>query len=159
LLLDLPCALENATEAGPARPLWSIDSAWTVPNGVAVTPDSTFAVPMDGVSVEWTWDPTSDRYLRFQDDAAHMAVSGEHISARNVVEVFSHYIPSPVDARSPHPITVGVGPAVVHRNGQTIPGTWARATPYDSFSFFDIATGAPIPLDVGTTFIELVRDE
>jgi len=159
LLLDLPCALENATNAGTARPLWNIDSAWAVPDGVAATPDTVFTVLMDGVSVEWTWDPTSDRYLRFQDDAAHLAVSGGYISARNVVEVFSRHLPSPVDARSPHPITIGSGPAIVHRDGRAIAGTWERATPYDSFSFLDPVTGAPILLDTGTTFLELVRDE
>ena len=159
LLLDPACAIDVATEAGPARPLWSMDSTWTVPDGVAAAPDGAFTVEMDGVRVGWTWDSASDRYLRFQDEAEHLAVSGDHISAHNVVEVFSRHVPSPADGRSPHPITVGAGPVVVHRDGQAIQGTWERATSYDSFSFLDSATGEPIPLDTGTTFIELVRDE
>ena len=85
-------------------------------------------------------------------------MSGARIAAANVVEIATSYIPSPVDARSPNPITVGTGIAVVHRDGMAIPATWSRATPYDAFEFPDATTGPPIPLDTGTTFIELVRD-
>jgi hypothetical protein len=112
---------------------------------------------MDGVRVEWTWDPASSRYLRLQDGTPHSSVSGARISANTVVEVFSRHVPSPVDARSPNPITVGSGPAVVHRDGRSITGTWARSSAYEAFSFFDGTTGMPIPMDVGTTFIQLVR--
>ena len=158
LSLDATCAINAATDAGPAGPLWSIDQAWTVPVGVAAVPDTTFIVAMDGVRVEWTWDPGSARYLRVQDGAPHLTASGTQISARNVVEFFSRHIPSPVDARSPNPITVGSGNVVIHRDGHAISGTWVRATAYNGFSFLDAATGASIPLDSGMTFIELVRD-
>ena len=83
---------------------------------------------MDGVRVEWTWDAASSTYLRSQDGQPHVAVSGARIAADNVVELATTYIPSPVDARSPNPITVGSGIAVVHRDGMAIPATWSRAT-------------------------------
>ena len=66
LLFDLTCAVGLAPTAGPARPLWDIVAAWTPPAGVTFTNDATFRVPMDGVRVEWTWDPTSGQYLRLQ---------------------------------------------------------------------------------------------
>ena len=84
-------------------------------------------------------------------------MAGTQISARNVVEISTVYVPSPVDARSPTPITVGSGTAVVHRNGTAIPVTWSRATPYDPYDVRRTATGQPIMLNTGTTFIELVR--
>ncbi len=49
--------------------------------------DTTFTVAMDGVAVDWTWDPATGTYLRSQDGQAHLTVSGAQISARNVVEI------------------------------------------------------------------------
>jgi hypothetical protein len=162
LILDAACAVEvvrtSTGAAGPARPLWTIDPSWTPPAGVSTTPDSTFLVPMDGVRVEWTWNTATGTYLRSQDGLAHVATSGNRIVAHNVVEIFSHHVPSPVDARSAHPITVGAGHAVVHRDGRAITVRWSRPTPHDPFSFVHPATGAPVPLDRGITFIQLVRD-
>ena len=45
----------------------------------------------------------------------------------------------------------------MHRDGMAIAATWSRATPYDPFRFTTAATNQPIPLDTGTTFIELER--
>ena len=157
LLLDPTCAVNASPNAGPARPLWQIASTWTAPTHTGVVADSTFDVDMDGVDVGWTWDTASGLYLRSQDGEPHVAVSGVQISARNVVEIFAEYYPSPVDARSPTPNTVGTGEAVVHRNGTAVPVIWSRATEYDPFSFVDPATGQAVALNTGTTFIELVR--
>ncbi len=74
------------------------------------------------------------------------------------MEISTFHAPSPVDARSPNPITVSAGEAIIHRNGVTIPGIWLRETAYDAFRFVDRVTGAPIELNAGTTFVELVRD-
>jgi hypothetical protein len=157
LLLDPSCAVDGSPSAGPSRPLWKIDAAWIPPSDVDVLADSTFAVAMDGVVVDWTWDEFTRRYFRSQDDQPHLTVAGTQISARNVIEISTVYVPSPVDARSPTPISVGTGAAVVHRDGTAISATWSRPTAYDPFEFFEISTGHPIPLDTGTTFIELTR--
>ena len=157
LLLDPNCAVANSTAAGAARPLWHIDPTWVTPNYVDVVPDTTFSPMMDGVAVDWTWDSTTGTYLRSQDGEPHLTVAGTQISARTVVEISTVYVPSPVDARSPTPITVGNGTAIVHRNGVAIPVTWSRATAYDPYQFVEAATGQPITLNTGTTFIELVR--
>ena len=157
LLLDPLCAVDDSPTAGPARPLWNTDPSWTPPANAMATADTLFTVVMDGVVVDWTWDSSAATYLRSQDGEPHLTVSGSQISARNVVEISTTYVPSPVDARSPTPITVGTGAAVVHRDGTAFSATWSRATPYDPYEFFDSATGQQVPLDVGTTFIELAR--
>jgi hypothetical protein len=157
LLLDPNCAVDLASTAGPARPLWQIDPSWTPPTDAGAVADTTFTPPMDGVVVDWAWDSATGTYVRSQDGEPHLTVSGAQISARNVVEISTVYVPSPVDARSPTPISVGYGAAVVHRNGTAISAIWTRPTPYDPFEFVDAATGRPIPLNAGTTFIELVR--
>ena len=158
LVLDPVCLRSGAATAGPARPLWSIDPAWTVPAGVASTPDTTFAVSMDGVRVEWTWDPGSGSYLRSQDGAPHLTEADVRVSASTVVELASVHVPSPIDARSPNVITLGSGNARVHRDGIAVPAIWSRERPYDPFTFREAAGGTVLPLDTGVTFLEFVRD-
>jgi Protein of unknown function (DUF3048) N-terminal domain/Protein of unknown function (DUF3048) C-terminal domain len=155
LLLDPTCAIANAPTAGPSRPLWTIDAAYTPP--AISTSDTTFSVAMDGVAIDWRWDQGSGTYLRSQDGLPHLALSGTQISARNVVELSTVYVPSPADARSPTPVTVGTGSAILHRNGKAILGTWSRGTAYDPYVFISTATGTPMKLNTGTTFIELER--
>ncbi len=158
LLLDPTCAIYTATTAGRARPLWTTDDGWTLPRNSSAVPDSTFAVGMDGLTVEWSWDAAGGRYLRSQAGRPHLAVSGEQIAAETVVVLRTFHQPSPVDGRTPHPITIGGTTAVVHRDGVAIDATWYRATAASAFTFYDAATGDPIPLDVGRTFIHLARD-
>ncbi len=159
LLHDPTCAvntaLTRAAPPGPARPLWSIDAAWAAPPSASSSADSAFTVPMDGVAIEWRW--TGSGYVRFQDGAPHVATSGAQIRVDNVVEIRTEHPPSPVDARSPNPISVGAGSAVVHRDGRAYTASWSRPSPYDRFSFFDPASGLPILLDEGTTWVHLVR--
>lgn len=161
LLLDPACATNTALSRpvppGPARPLFWVDPNWEPAPEVGATPDETFRVEMDGVSVDWTWDPSSGSYLRSQNGNPHVALSGNRIAVQNVIELFTAHPPSPVDARSPNPVTVGFGRAVVHRAGQRIEAVWGRATPYEAFGFSDVATGTPIRLAGGKTFIELAR--
>jgi hypothetical protein len=157
LLLDPVCAVAATTSAGPARGLWSIDASWTPAASVTALADSTFTVVLDGVRAEWTWDTASRTYLRSQDGQPHTAVSGSRITASNVVEIATVHVPSPVDSRSPNPVTVGSGIAVVHRDGVAIPAVWSRPSAEAQFQFRDASTDAPIPLDTGTTFLELVR--
>jgi hypothetical protein len=156
LQLNPTCAIENAPTAGPARPLWAIDPTWTDPGNIGIVPDSVFNVGMDGVSVDWVWDVEAQRYFRSQNGNRHLAASGNQIVVDNVVELFVQHPPSPVDARSPNPITVGLGAATVHRDGQRISATWERASAFDAFVLRDV-DGGLIPLDTGKTFIELVR--
>jgi Protein of unknown function (DUF3048) N-terminal domain/Protein of unknown function (DUF3048) C-terminal domain len=155
LLLDPTCAVTTASGNGPARPLWPISATWT--RQATASPDTTFAVPMDGVDVSWSWDVATATYLRSTDAQPHLTVSGAQLSARTVVEVDCDHIPSPADARSPNPITTGSGRGVVHRNGVAVPVVWSRPTAYDPFTFVDATTRAPVPLDTGRSFLELVR--
>jgi hypothetical protein len=161
LLLDPSCAVDVAASGGiapgAARPLWDVDPAWVPSGEIMIANDTTFTVEMDGVDVGWMWDAASGTYVRFQDGEPHMSVGETQISANNLVELTAVHVPSVVDARSPHPITVGTGAAVVHRDGLSIEAIWSRASPYDEFEFFAPVSGASIPLDTGTTFVELVR--
>ncbi len=158
LQLNPFCAHDNATSAGPARSLWTIDAAWTPPADIGAVSTPAFNVAMDGVSVDWVWDAEAAKYLRSQNGNAHTAASGARIAVDNVVELFVFHAPSPVDARSPNPITVGTGAAAVHRDGVRIAATWERVSAYDPFTLRDV-NGDVIALDSGKTFVELVRDQ
>ncbi len=158
LQLDPTCAIGSAPTAGPARQLWAIDAGWIDRTALGATVTPAFNVSMDGVSVDWAWDEAAGKYFRSQNGRPHLAASGAQIAVDNVVELYVFHAASPVDARSPNPVTVGQGVAVVHRNGVRIPATWARASAYEAFALID-ANGVAIALDTGTSFIELVRDQ
>ena|GEM_PF-71080 len=158
LALSPSCVLDSGRDAGPGRPLWAIDASWAPSEEMGASPDTTFEVAMDGVRVGWTWDSTAERYLRSQDGAPHVVTSGTQLSASTVVELAAVHTASTVDARSPHVVTLGSGNARVHRDGLAIAATWTREFPADRFTFRDAATGEPLPLDEGITFLEFVRD-
>lgn len=157
LLLGPACANSSSPSAGPAQSLWAVDPAWTPPAHISSRPDTTVDVAMDGVRVSWAWNSGASLYLRSQDDAAHLTSSGQRIGAANVVVIETPYVPSIVDARSPHAVSVGSGRATIHRDGLAISATWTRASPYDPYRFSDPDTGSAVPLDSGTTYLELVR--
>ena len=117
LLLDPNCAVDLATSAaGPARPLWRSIRRGPHRPMRSVT-DTTFTLAMDGVVSTGHGTARLERICDRRTASRTSPSSGAQISARNVVVISTMYVPSPVDARSPTPITVGTGTAVVHRNG------------------------------------------
>lgn len=151
LILDPVCAWQSATHAGAARPVFLHDPAILPVHGA-----DRFTVRMDGLRVEWAWDPSTGTYLRSQAGAPHVDVDGERIAAANVVVAEVAYVESEVDARSPEAITVGSGRVVVHRAGQVVTGSWSRL---DRFAPWVLTAddGTPIALAPGVTFVELTR--
>lgn len=157
LLLDPECAVTTAVEPGPARSLWAIRDGWQALESSGVSADTTFDVQMDGVNVTWTWDAERGQYLRSQNGNRHLGISGDQIAVNNVVELYTAHPPSPVDGRSPNPLTTGGGRAVIHRDGMAIEAVWGRTTAYDGFGFATADTNERIELDAGRTFMHLAR--
>ncbi len=154
LVLDPICAFESAPTAGPARPLFERDIG--APPPWAATPVGRFDVGMDGLTITWVWDAATGRYLRRQRGRWHTDLDGDVVSATNVVVMQVAHEPSVIDARSPHAITTGAGPVVVHRGGVAIEGTWWRDDPRQGFVLLDRA-GASLTLAPGTVFVEMSR--
>ena len=90
--------------------------------------DTTFTVPMDGVRVEWTWDPASGHVPAVAGRRRHVAASGARIAAGNVVELATSTSRRRSTRARPNPITVGSGVGVVHRDGRH-PGRRGRRRP------------------------------
>ena len=151
LYAEPDCLRRTAIGAGPATPLWSFGP---VPPELGPQPIPSFTVAMEDLPVGWTWDPAQGRYLRSQAGSAHRVASGERLGAVNVVVMTVAYVPSPADHRSPEAASLGSGPAVVHRNGIAIAGTWERHRLDDGYTLRH-PSGAVIPLEPGTTFVEL----
>lgn len=154
LLLDPICALESATRAGAARPVFERGTDSTATWGGV--PDDRFQVRMDALTVTWVWDNASGTYLRRQRGDWHTDVDGDVVATHNVVVLSARHVTSEFDDESPHVITVGSGPAVVHRDGIAISATWSRDDPLDTFSL-TADDGSSVTLADGTTFVELTR--
>ena len=117
-------------------------------------PATGFDLQIQLVFVQWRYDSASGRYLRAQDNRPHMLTDGKQVSTENVIITFLDYDPSHTDGRSPDGTTTGTNPALVFTGGQLVPATWTRDDRLNPFAFND-ASGAPVLLTPGRTFIEL----
>ncbi len=95
---------------------------------------------------------------------AHIdALTGEQITADNVIIVFAHHIESDIvedstGGRRDMSIEIqvwGTGPALIFRDGQMYTGYWERWERNHMLTFNDGNQGQ-IPLKPGNTWIELV---
>jgi hypothetical protein len=152
LMLDPECARQSATLAGPARPVFEYSTAASISG----EKESQFTIELAGLDVTWVWDAPSGRYLRRQRGDWHVDADGTQVGAENVVVLHIDYGRSDADPRSPEAVTIGSGPAVLHRGGRAVSGTWSRA---DRFAGFTLLAddGSALRLAPGTTFVELAR--
>ena len=68
-----------------------------------ITPTTRKATTSGGAAapVSWSWLPEHGRWLRHQRGSVHVDGSGYTIGPRNVVVMFTDYVASPADPRSP----------------------------------------------------------
>lgn len=106
-----------------------------------------------GYDVTYVWDGTVGGWSRFQGtDEPFLAPGfpvGVQIAPSNVVVQFTPY------ARFGEGNMLGSGEAWVFSNGQLVRGTWTRADETTPTVYTD-ATGAPIALTPGRTWVELL---
>jgi hypothetical protein len=147
--------LETLAPAGATPPPQQFRylAAGAQPAGV---PSTGVAIAMDSVKVRWDWDPPSNSYLRSQDGAPHEDRDNGQVNAANVVVLTVDYQPSPADGRSPEAQTIGTGDVAVFTAGHIVTGTWTRTDRLRPFTLTD-ASGAPILLTPGRTWVELAR--
>lgn len=152
---DLYAAGEKANAStNPPKPIFTYST--TVPRGSSGV---TARVPMSpSAVVTWTWDPTTQTYLRTQNGRNDVLADGSRVSANDVVvmsvQIGKTGIFDTAGNEDPLVIVTGSGSVSVLRNGQVITGTWSRPSINDTMKLTD-SSGATIPLQPGRTWIEL----
>jgi hypothetical protein len=107
---------------------------------------------------EWSWDVNAGAWVRSQDAKAHNTDGGRVATTNVIVAVVDEVDTGAVDtAGSPVPefVFVGSGPVTVFSGAHVIQGTWTRPS-LRSPALLTDASGQPIELDPGRTWIELV---
>ncbi len=110
----------------------------------------------DDYTVEWKYDATTNKYLRFNGGKEHKDLeNGEQISAKNIAIMFAEEEIS-VDKEYHNLYTVtGEGDGIVFQNGDVIEGTWEKTKATDRVIFFD-SEGKEISFVRGQTWIEVL---
>jgi hypothetical protein len=117
--------------------------------------------------VLWEYDPSSDKYLRFQDDSFDQGEgetfaplidrnNEEQITADNVVVLLmehSYYRKPPSEIVEI--LMSGSGPAYIFRNGMAYEVRWNIPAP-DSVLFLTYPDGTPFPYNPGNTWYQVV---
>jgi hypothetical protein len=121
--------------------------------------DPTLGADIDwgGSQVAYLWDESRSGWARFQDGTPHIDADGDLVAPDNVVVLLTEYGAAPSDPRSPVAITVGEGEATVFTAGRQIPARWSRPSISAPYTVTDNATGAPVALTAGTTWVALAE--
>lgn len=143
-------------DQSPPAPIFGYSAA--VPSG---SPVASIHIPFSSSSDErWTWNATIGRWLLSYGGVPDMAAGGGQIATANVVVLSVEVTYGPWVENSQGALEVVVNPtsggaAQVLRNGVDVTGSWARsslASPIELTS----ASGSPIALQPGPTWVELV---
>lgn len=113
-------------------------------------------IQMSGTRVQWLWNDTSRRWERTVDGKAHVAESGDRVTAANVVVLEVRYRSSAADPNSPEAQTTGSGTVLVLSAGRVQRGTWTRASTSERWTL-RAEDGTEILLTPGQTWIELAK--
>ncbi|MCW3042017.1 MAG: hypothetical protein JWL57_175 [Actinobacteria bacterium] len=130
------------------------------PSPTAGTPGATVHVNFSQYSdVVWKWDPASSTYKRYYgatpaNDSAGKQISTTNVIVQSVPVTMSTFIEDPSGSHQPIATLIGSGAAYVCRVGTCVKGTWSRPSAADVTKYLD-ASGAPIPLAPGATWVEL----
>jgi len=108
--------------------------------------------------VAYAWDPAGGVFKRSLDGAPHN-VEGGQLAPTNVIIQFTPYAPSPGDSDvTGAPVfkaqVVGTGDAWILSGGMLVKGKWSKTSAASMTTFTD-ASGAPVKLVPGRTWVEL----
>lgn len=129
----------------------------SAPGTVSVT---TLNVAVSGINkVRWVYDEERQVYARSINGSAHRdAATGDQLTARNVIVVWTRITPYPGDRHGVVDIKLsGSGRATVLRGGQKFDGTWTASG--DEPPRFRDADGNTVKLDPGNTWIQVIGNE
>jgi hypothetical protein len=149
----------HPTLTTPPQPLFTYSSK--APKG---TPVSTVGIDFSGTSdVTWKYNPATTNFLRYYNGTtADMLADDVQNAAANVIVQYVAISYGPWLENSEGGLEVQAdlypnagGTADVFRDGTEITGTWSRSSLGSPTQFLS-ASGTPIPLAPGQTWVELV---
>ena len=147
------------SDTTPPPPIFSYSA--TPPAGGG--PVATVSIPFSSNSpVVWKYNDQLHAFQRYYGASPDTLSTGAQNTAANVVVQFVHVTYGPWLENETGGLEVqanlydnATGPALVFRSGQEISGSWSRSTLGQATSFVT-NTGAPITLQPGPTWVELV---
>lgn len=146
----------KAGDATPARAPLPVPQAPPAEDAVLPgTPTPAVAVDYGGTQADFVWDVNREGWVRIQDGTPHVVADGTVLAPTNVVLLITPYGSAPSDSNSPIAVTTGTGDATVLIGGNAIDATWSRPTATDPYTLTDDATGQPLVLAPGRTWIGL----
>jgi hypothetical protein len=112
--------------------------------------------------VTWQWSAPVAKYLRSYSGQPDKLLDGTQTAATNVVIMSVQtytgaWLENDVGGHEVEVTATGSGPLLVMRNGVAISGTWTRPNVNQSAALAT-SSGAPITLQPGNTWVELVPD-
>jgi Protein of unknown function (DUF3048) N-terminal domain/Protein of unknown function (DUF3048) C-terminal domain len=119
------------------------------------TPTPGVTVDYGGTTASFVWDGSREGWARVQDGTPHLVADGTVLAPTNVVLLVTPYGTAPSDPASPIALTTGSGDATVLIGGNAVDATWSRPTPSDPYTLTDDATGRPLVLAAGRTWVGL----
>lgn len=164
---QVPIPIDNG--AGPTTPTTTVPALpttgvppTTAPVATTTTVPTLPGTPTPGVSVDYggtqadfVWDAGRGGWARLQDGTPHVVASGALLAPTNVVLLTTPYGTAPSDPASPIALTTGTGDATVLIGANAVDATWNRPTATDPYTLTDDATGLPLVLPPGRTWIGL----
>ncbi len=116
--------------------------------------DVTFYPP--SYVVEWKFDPSTNRYLRFQGGSAHTMEDGVQIMADNVAVIVTDV--SILDSVGRRKIrTMGEGEGQVFQDGKKKDVVWKKTSESQRVRFYS-QDGEEISFNPGVTWVEVIPD-
>ena len=149
----------DPSDVTPPAPIFQYST--TLPAGSVAGSGASVHIPFSSSSdVTWTWNPSTGTYLRSYAGVPDKLIDGSQTAAVNVVVMTVQTATGSwlENSEGGHEVLVtatGTGPLVVMRNGVAITGTWSRSS-LTTPATFTAADGAPITLQPGNTWEELV---
>lgn len=147
----------------PPPRLFSFRSVGQPADAAGASPARGVGVQFRGVivtSVQYLWDPASATWTRSQDGGPHLDTAGAQVAPRNVVVQLVDYrdtgFRDTSGAAVPEAELLGEGEAWVLTDGKLVRGRWKKPSPEAVTQYLD-ASGAPVRLTPGQTWVELTR--
>ena len=138
----------------PPPALFTYRHTTTAPNGPSV---SKIVVPFPSIyPVTWTWDAATQSWDRTLFGQPDVTGTGVRESPKNVVVMFVDYV-NGIGTEASYANLQGSGPVTIFTDGKKLQGTWSRGSSKGDVVTYQSASGAPIALTPGQTWVELLN--